>query len=616
MMKKIKKIINKKNILKFVVVLGIIFTFVILDLGVRYLLWKDIGFVSYRSFSPLFFSVSYILVILILITIFDKHNKLLYIIIAVIFNIYFLTQMIHFKILGSFFSIVSLFSTGEATDYLGYALGCINNRMLIVILLSILSMIVTLILWKKIERKENSKKDKICKIVIIILLIAVCRTTSLYKLGSAVSAQAWDSWKIPRNVYDNYSNNNRSFMVSGMYEYIFRDIYLYTKQKFSPNVKEDIKDINNYMEESYLQQEVNDYTGIFKDKNVIVIMMESIDDFLNNEEIMPTLSYLSLSGLNFENRYSPFFGGAMTINSEFASISGLYSISSEKAIYNYSNNNFDYSLPSMFKKNGYAVNSIHMNNGEFYNRKNFHLALGFENHYSLSDLGYDADFSYDTNIVLNDDSFNLIINDNKFLTYITTYSAHVPYIDNYMCANLRVKNPNLVIDGNEELSCLRLLARETDDFLKYLIERLNDVNLLDDTVLVVFSDHYSYGYNNIEKIKGISDSNLLQHTPLVIWNSTLEHKDIKTMVDTADITPTLFNMFGLDYNPKLYMGTDIFSSYHENFVYFSDYSWYDGVNYSKNIEDSEYVRQISQIVNRKIDINSKIISSDYYKTFK
>ena len=110
---------------------------------------------------------------------------------------------------------------------------------------------------------------------------------------------------------------------------------------------------------------------------------------------------------------------------------------------------------------------------------------------------------------------------------------------------------------------------------------------------------------------------MIQNTPLVIWNSEIEATNVLSMVDTADIPVTLFNMFGIDYDPRLYMGTDVFSKNHEDFVYFTDYSWYDGKYYSKkDLKESEYAKKISTKVNNKIKINGKIISSDFYKNYK
>ena len=99
MMFNLRKIIrnNKKRFARITVVLGIIFTFLILDVGIRYILWKDIGFVSYKSYSPLAFSVSYILIIIMFIFLFPRKFKTIYITLSIIFNIYFLAQMIHLK---------------------------------------------------------------------------------------------------------------------------------------------------------------------------------------------------------------------------------------------------------------------------------------------------------------------------------------------------------------------------------------------------------------------------------------------------------------------------------------------------------------------------------------
>ena len=493
----------KKWIVNVVIILGVMFTFLILDVGIRCFLWKDVGFVSYRSFSPLAFSVSYVLILLMFIFLFPKKFKVMYITGAVIFNIYTFAQMLHFKILSNFFSVVSLFLAGEGAEYLSYIFSSIDIKMLALVLVSILSVVVVLFLEKKFllfEEYKATKKKNVLVIVFTLILIVGLRNRAMFKLGDAVSNKAWDSWKVPRNIYDNFNDKNKSLMVSGMYEYIVRDAYLYVKRLVNPDAKKDIEVIDKYISSSDLEYETNKYTGIFKDKNLIMIMMESIDESLVNKEVMPTLTKLAKNGFNFKNRYAPFFGGAMTINSEFASISGLYSIVYDKAIYNYNENDFKYSLPSLFKENGYTVNSIHMNDGNFYNRNNFHASLGFDKHYALYQQSFEGNFVFDSQIASNDDSYDLIKFSDKFMTFITTYSAHVPYTNSDMCKKLIDDNKDLVVD-DEELTCLRLLANETDNFIKVLIDRLEEDDLLDDTVLVLFSDHYSYGYSGITEYR-------------------------------------------------------------------------------------------------------------------
>ena len=77
-------------------------------------------------------------------------------------------------------------------------------------------------------------------------------------------------------------------------------------------------------------------------------------------------------------------------------------------------------------------------------------------------------------------------------------------------------------------------------------------------------------------------------------------------------------MFGIDYNPNLYIGTDIFSNYHEEFVYFNDYTWLTKDIYftGKTNSNITYIKNTSIKVNKKIQINEKMITSDFYKYYK
>ena len=91
--------------------------------------------------------------------------------------------------------------------------------------------------------------------------------------------------------------------------------------------------------------------------------------------------------------------------------------------------------------------------------------------------------------------------------------------------------------------------------LRILIERLKKDNLLDNTVLVLATDHYAYGYGDqasIKKFKNTNNDYLLQKVPLVIWSPNLKHNNIDTLMDTADILPTLLYMMGIDYNENYY----------------------------------------------------------------
>lgn len=530
-----------------------------------------------------------------------------------------LAQVIHFKILNRFFVMSDLSLVGEANQNLNFILGALNLKSILFFSVTLIIGIVVFILIKRkyAFKKVISKRKYILSSIILIVLV---RYGAVYNLGPGVDEIEWNVWNYPRNVYKVYTNSNRSLLVSGVYEYFFRDNYLNIKKRLFNNSMALIKEINAYQKEQETVFEKNELTGNFENKNLILIMLESIDNWLVTDDNMPALSRLKNSGWDFTNHYSPNFGAGNTLNTEFSALTGLHSPVWGNVGYRFAHNLFPYSLPNLFKNNGYSVNSLHFNNGYFYNRTNLHKALGFDNHYALLDMGYSSDTAYDTEIINNNSIYKLLVpNANKFMTLVTTFTAHGPYGKiNDICKEIFTDNPSLLSNDDYELNCIKELSNITDEFIKNLVLKLEEDNLLDDTVIVLFTDHFAYGYSKITSIKGTTDGNLIQNVPFIIWQNNLTPKTIDTFVTPFDLTPTLANLFGFDYNINYYIGTDAFSHAHDNFVYFPDYSWYDGNIYYKgdNIENDlnkDYIIETTKRVNKKITINEAILNSDYYR---
>jgi phosphoglycerol transferase MdoB-like AlkP superfamily enzyme len=418
-----------------------------------------------------------------------------------------------------------------------------------------------------------------------------------------------------KNIYNDYINPNTSMYVSGLYEYGLRAMYKYFYNLITIDreaLKEEI-DVYNSLYNHPIEN--NDYTGIFKDKNVIYVLMESVDSWVIDDDTMPTLNRLKNTGINFTNRYSPFFNGGQTINSEFSMNSGLYAITDYDTIFDIDTVDYKYSLANTLKNNGYSVNSFHANTGKFYNRRAFHELLGYQNHYSAVDLqkekklNKNTNYFVDSNFINDDYLSNLVIpKDKKFLSFITTYSGHLDYN--------KFNKVFKEVEGNitnkyeyEEEYIYRSLVKDTDEFLNILIDKLDKEGVLDNTVLVLVADHYVYGYSDslyVANKKNVSnDSKLLQNTPCIIWSKDIEHKNINTIMDTADILPTLLNMLGINYNPMNYIGDDVFSEYHDNFVWFSD-----GTIISNNSNMSE--KEMLAKANLNIIKNRNILLTNYY----
>ena len=613
-MKLIKKFISKYN---YIILMSL--SFILLDIVLRYFT-RSINFYKIYFLVPNLFTIIWtFLMVGICSSLNKKVGKFMYIFFISISIILFLTHSIYYAYFKNFFDFSSLQYAGEAGDYL---VDAIKSSPIWVFITTFIVITISYFAVRGIN-KSNVNKCNYKKIVVIIGIFVIVHLFTPMFLGKPVTT--WDAWRKPRNVYNVFNDNNRSMQVAGFYEYNFRNMYVnYFKSE------EAIENENNsLLEEKFKDRNIeysNDYTAMFKDKNVIFVQLESVDSFLVTEEIMPTLYSLKNNSINFNNHFSFVSGGGSTFNSEFMVNTGYTTpISINKGAYTFSKNTYSYSLPHLLKNAGYTVNAFHMNTPEYYSRNVNYKSFGYDSFNSLRSLDngkYYTDTSYwlDTELINNPTFNELIFNkEQKFADYIITYSAHMPFqVDKGVCSLL-------VEDNTVELSeyeCLKLQARETDNMLKLLIENLEEKELIDDTVLVLYADHYLYTLNDktlLDKYKN-TENNLINHTYWMIWSNDMERSDIDKVTSQLNILPTIANLFGLEYHPNYYLMPDAFDDDYDGLVFFNDYSWYDGNVYVSNgvvtnngyIEEDE-LNEKNNLVNKLVKINDSVLTTDYFK---
>ena len=290
-----------------------------------------------------------------------------------------------------------------------------------------------------------------------------------------------------------------------------------------------------------------------------------------------------------------------------------------QSAYTFSRNTYAYSLANLFKEQGYEVNAFHMNSSEYYSRGVNYKAFGYDSYNGLKDLGIyeNNEFWLDTELIKNETFNEKIFNPNKkTLSYIITYSAHMPYkTTKGTCPMLTDKQ------GLTEYECLKIQAKETDDMLNLILETLKEKNMMENTVLVLFSDHYVYTLENkslLDEYKE-TDTNLINKTPFMIYHNGEIKKTVKNVNSQLDILPTILNLFGITYYPNNYIGRDILSNDYDPLVFFPDGSWYNGQTYVTNGEyykgrkiSDEKLQKYNSIVKRKMSLNDAVIKSDYF----
>ena len=523
----------------------------------------------------------------------SKIGKWVYLSVNILFLIMFLTNGIYYSTTHNFFDFILLESTSEGAPYM---MDCIKNCNVWIYIWFVIIIFTIYIGFRKIPRKDNFNYKNVIIVVLVFLLIHLL-LPNLY--GSANSSLEWNTWQNPRNIYKNFNDANKSMSITGLYEYTIRNFYITFLQTEEEETSEDYEFLMEAF--SVNNNEVNKYTGIFKNKNLIFVQLEGIDDWLLTEKDMPTLYGMLNNSFVFQNHYSYYNGGGSTFNSEFAVNTGFITpLSYTQNAYSFNKNSFPYSMANMFKNQDYVVNAFHMNSGEYYSRQTNYTNWGYDKYYGLLDINDYKDKSYTLDReLINDVTFQekMFSKDSKFVDYIITYSNHLPFTNTKgVCKLLYDMEMDLddTVDMGEESSstfvqlteeeCIRKQAHETDYMMELLLKKLTELNLIDDTVIVVFTDHYLYTVEDktiLDKYKNTSN-NLINKTPFFIWQNNMKRTNIKEVTSQLNILPTTLNLFGINYNPNYYIGSDALSSNYKGIVFFSDYSWYDGNIYVEN----------------------------------
>ena len=372
-----------------------------------------------------------------------------------------------------------------------------------------------------------------------------------------------------------------------------------------------INDLNNYIK-NQVPTYTNEYTGMFKGKNLIYIMAESFDGYFVDKELTPTLYKMIHDGLYFKNYYTP--TNLSTIGGEFSLLTGLLpdlAVLNNQWNGNYNNNGhhnyYPYGLGNLFKNLGYDVYAYHDYFYNFQNRDYYLKDLGFDNYKAC---GNGMETRMDCSIFpASDDemingSIDDYINSDKFMVYYVTVSGHAKWGFGYNA--MAEKNKSLVndLDYSETVRAYISANLELEKAMTTLLDKLSVAGKLEDTVIVMASDHHPYFMEDeqMEELAGKElDKYSLYKNDLIIYNPSVEDVTVDKICNTIDVLPTVLNMFGIEYDSRLIVGKDILSN-SDGVAIFADYSWLAD-------NDDDY----SNVVSNKYLVSKNIMVYDYYR---
>ena len=451
----------------------------------------------------------------------SKINRFVTALTIFVICILFIVQCVFYSIFKVYFSMSNLGLGDQAFSFMGRMFSAILQNIVSIIIL-LIPFIIYLFIKKKLKFKHNDKGEYIVLALIFIAFIILFtvkinntkgKTNGMYDLYHNVNEISLNISKL--GVLNSYYLDTKRLIFGfepKKIEYVDEDaLNGKTKKKdkeeekivYKPNTLDlnldkatnnsSITKINNYVREDSGTLK-NEYTGKFKDYNLIYITAESFSQIGVSEELTPTLYKLTHSGFIFDNYYTP--NVLSTIGGEFQSVTGLYPDSSILSKWRSGNNYFPYGLGNVYKSLGYNTYAYHNNSYKFQDRYKYLNSQGFDNFlacYNGLEKLINCRHWPQSDIEMIEKTLPDYINSDKpFLAYYMTVSGHFAYTwsGNYIAS----KNKSLVssLDKSEAAKAYVATQIELDKALELLINELEKAGKLDNTLIVLLADHYPY----------------------------------------------------------------------------------------------------------------------------
>ena len=440
-------------------------------------------------------------------------------------------------------------------------------------------------------------------------------------------------------------NKDMQVKKSTIYGYHISDIEntINIKKQAKYTTKETLLSDYEELKEEYDEQygKTNyDLQGMAKGKNVIILQLESIQNFvinkeINGKEITPNLNKFINENIEISNMFMQSYSS--TADSEFSTVTSLYPMENGMSYSRYYTNTYD-DIFTMFDNEGYTTSYMHGNYGFFWNRENVYKTFGVEN-IELKDsfadtseniMGYLSDELLYTQAVEKLKSYDM-----PFVSYIVSASSHTSFS----------------LDGLEDRSKVSIdVGKYKDTFfgnyleaVNYadyafgiLIDKLKEANLYDDTVILLFGDHNGMDMYNEEMLNflqetdsGLTDTDIKLNYIRIACGMKIpgiENIKIEKPVSKLDIKPTFAYLIdgdaGFSLGTNLFARKDFICLNNERIVtsrYYFDEKWYrikDGaeINLKELTQDErELLKDYYDNMRKELDISISISINNLLK---
>jgi phosphoglycerol transferase MdoB-like AlkP superfamily enzyme len=460
------------------------------------------------------------------------------------------------------------------------------------IFLAILYVFINVLFVKKFKPNKTNNAPKAMKLAMCMVFgFIISQMLGFYTFKTQVEeVNAQASYQFIGNdqsLYDTLLFEAEALKKFGTYGFYVQDFNT-TLFSLQDNKQARIQTANDYLQAGEIAP-VGQYTGVSANNNLIVIMAESFEWYAVSEQLTPTLHALKTQNVSMNNYYSK----SKTNISEAFGFLGSYPLAQTfssvlPGVAKLSTNNFNYSLPNLLKQQGYIANNYFINHKKnFYGRSLTYSNFGFEHIYDVSDFEIENPMQKWADWSLDSDFFKAAIDEiapanqmQPFFNWITTMSMHGPYEGNYRfepyfakMQEVNWQNPYAGTEIEHYYKHYTAAVMDLDRAIEYLLQELENRNLLDTTTVVIYSDHETYYHDLGISVKGIEKKEYqnpeIYRVPFLIYDNNLPAMQINDFSSPYDIMPTIMDLLGISYNKNMYMGSSVLNEHEKTEVFWS-----------------------------------------------
>ena len=554
-----------------------------------------------------------------------KGRNIIGIVINVIFSILLFADNLYYNYSNNVLSIMQITNIQYGEEIMSTLPMLIKPNQILYFIDLILLLIGFISRFIKIKKTEKVKKINNIPVKILagILCFSLLFMNCVYSNGMVVEAPY------------NRDTQIKEATIFGFHVSDIANSFNTKKQAKYKNKDEMLADYNLLKEEYNNEYENFEsiYEGSMKGKNVIILQLESLQEFvvnkkINGKEITPNLNKFINENIELSNMYMQSY--STTADSEFSTVTSLYPMENGMAYSKYYKNTYD-NIFKMFHNAGYTTSYMHGNEGYFWNRSNVYKNMQVDN-IELKDQFEDTSeevMEYLSDELLYKQAVEKMKNyQAPFVSFVVSASSHTGFtldgLQDMSKVNIDVGKYKNTFFGNYLES-----ANYADYAFGVFVQELKNAGLYDDSVIILYGDHNGLDMYNSEMLDFLKklDSNVTDVDIQLNYIRVLAgmkipgitEMKIEKPVAKLDIKPTLAYLCGLDEGFSL--GTNMLGN--KNFVclnneriitdkYYFDEKWHD-INSGNEIPITEELDKYYNYMKEELDISKSVILYDMLK---